>query len=225
MIFIGSPVFYFEVPENFRKWIESIPRIEGAAVASFSTFGGNGGNQYNTAFSLLDMLTENGGIPVGMDMFGNMSAFAPTWSLGNEKRILAFKDRPNEETYNRIKTFTVKVLDTVASGNAADIEKETTMKELFKGKGSIFFTKLLISNHHIDKDICIECGTCVKKCPVAAIDLESGKINTRKCIACIGCVNNCPTQAMQMNFSGKKVYGFNEFLKRNNIKIKEPDYL
>ncbi|MGL4369931.1 MAG: EFR1 family ferrodoxin [Spirochaetota bacterium] len=221
LIIAGSPVFYFEVPENFRKWLAGIPGLEGIPAAAYSTFGGEGGNQYNTAFSLLEFFTAKGAVPTAIDMFGNMSAFAPTWSMGNTKRTLAYKDRPDEQTYNRVRAFTAKVIDAVKAGKAAEIEKETTIKELFKGGGSIAFTKILIGNHHIDKKTCIECGTCVRKCPVTAIDLEKGTVSS-VCIACIGCVNNCPAGAMKMNFMGKPVYGFKELLKRNNIVIKEP---
>ena len=86
----------------------------------------------------------------------------------------------------------------------------------------IGLTKLMITNHRIDKSLCIQCGTCIKKCPVDAINLQAGAVDSKRCIACMGCVNNCPTQAVKMNFIGKPVYGFKEFLKRNHIEIMEP---
>ena len=57
---------------------------------------------------------------------------------------------------------------------------------------------------------------------MGAISIEQGKINDDQCIACLGCVNNCPVQAVDMEFLGKKVYGFNAFLKQQNITILEP---
>jgi hypothetical protein len=33
-------VFYYEVPENLRRWLASIPEITGIPVAPFVTFGG-----------------------------------------------------------------------------------------------------------------------------------------------------------------------------------------
>ena len=222
LVIIGSPTFYMEAPKNFRMWIEKLAPLEGVAVASFSTFGGPGGNQFNTSFTLLELLSAKGAVPAGIAQFGNMSTFAPTWSMGNEKRILNYRHLPNQETYSRVSAFALSVLDTVKSGKGIEVAKEFSMSDCVKGGISIAGTKLFITNHHINKDICIGCETCVKKCPVGAVDLAQYTINTSKCVACIGCVNNCPTQAMTMSFLGKSVYGFNEFIKRNKIVIAEP---
>ena len=87
----------------------------------------------------------------------------------------------------------------------------------------IWGTKLFISNHTIDGSKCIQCGTCLKKCPVGAIDLEKNHVNTDACIACLGCVNNCPASAVHMEFMGKKVYGYYDFLEGNHIQIHLPE--
>ena len=47
---MGTPVNYYDVPENAKDWIRSIPRIDGTPVASFVTFGGIGGNQHNKIY-------------------------------------------------------------------------------------------------------------------------------------------------------------------------------
>ena len=69
----------------------------------------------------------------------------------------------------------------------------------------------------------MDCGICIDKCPVGAIDIDDGRVDEDLCIACLGCVNNCPTCAVDMVFLNKKVYGFNEFLKRQKITISEPE--
>lgn len=222
LIAIGTPVQYMDVPVNVQAWIKTLPRIEGASVASFVTFGGRGNGQRHAACSLLERMTQLGGAAAGMDLFGNMSTFAPTWSVGNEARILAFKDRPNEATYRQAREFANGILANVAAGRTSVMDREFGLSSLITFFPQIGFTKLAITNHHIDQKICIKCGTCVKKCPVGAINLQTGSVNVNRCIACIGCINNCPTQAMKMNFMGKPVYGFKEFLKRNRIEITEP---
>lgn len=218
----GCPVFYYEVPVNFRQWINGLESIEGTAVASFVTFGGAGGNQHNTAFNLLSMLTEKGGVPAGMGLFGGMSAFAPTWSTGNSARILKYKDQPDEKVYTRVREFAEKIVTRVKDNEPLNASAEFTFSEYFKGGISIWGTKLLITGHSVNRNKCISCGRCVKLCPVNAIFPEKGKVETGRCIACLGCINNCPVNAVEMKFMGKEVYGFNEFLKRNEIEIKNP---
>lgn len=222
LISIGTPVHYMDVPVNVQAWIKTLSRLEGTSVAAYVTFGGKGNAQHNTACGLLERMNEIGGAAAGMELFGNMSTFAPTWSAGNEARILAFRDRPNEKTYRQARMFADGILANVAAGRTHLIDRETGLESLMGVFPQIGLTKLMITHHHIDKDICIQCGTCVKKCPVGAVNLQAKTVDSKRCIACIGCVNNCPTQAMKMNFMGKPVYGFNEFLKRHRIEIAEP---
>lgn len=225
LIAIGTPVHYANVPVQLQEWIKTLPSIEGASVAAFVTYGGNGNGQHNTACGLLEQMTSIGGAPAGMGLFGNMSTFAPTWSTGNVRRILAFRDRPNEDTYQQARAFAETILDNVAQGRTFTIKREFGLDSLVGMLPQIAITKLMITNHHIDPDLCIRCGTCVGDCPVAVIRLETGSVNTKRCIACMACINNCPTQAMKMNFLGKPVYGFKEFLKRHRIEIIEPPEL
>jgi len=226
LIIMGTPVYYLDTPGNVRSWLASIPSIDGIPVAVFATFGGPGDNQYNTAFSTLQLLCQKGGVPVGIATFGNMSTFAPTWSYGNEARILRYKDRPNEEIYAKVREFAKQVLSTVQGGGTiSPVSKEFHYGDIFKGSVMMKVTKLLISSHTINANKCIGCGTCVRKCPVGATHPDQHKVDQDRCIACMGCVNNCPVQAIDMVFLGKKVYGFAEFLRRNDIKIQEPKEL
>lgn len=45
-------------------------------------------------------------------------------------------------------------------------------------------------------DACVKCGTCVRHCPVDAIDIENKTFDLDKCIGCWGCVNRCPKRAI-----------------------------
>ncbi|NLV68692.1 MAG: 4Fe-4S binding protein [Spirochaetes bacterium] len=223
IIAAGSPVFYYEVPENFRDWLKTIPSIEGVPVASFVTFGGAGGNQHNTACELMALLADKGGVPAGIEKFSNMSTFAPTWSSGNTGRILKYRHLPDEGTFNRARGYAESVLSSARAGKGIEVNGNFSFNNTMKGGVSIFFTKLLMTGHSIDHKKCIRCGICVEKCPVDAIGPDRDGVDTGKCIACFGCVNNCPVNAVKLRFAGKDVYGFTEFLKRNGITIREPE--
>jgi ferredoxin/flavodoxin len=225
LIVAGSPVYYYDVPENFKRWIKKMPEITGKPCAAYVTFGGTGGNQHNTVCTLADLLAEKGGVPVGMETFGNMSTFAITWSYGNEARVLEYQHLPDNITYEKMRTYARLILDRVHQGQGMEIEKDCDLRDLIKNSPSIWGTKLFISHHAIDGSKCIQCGTCLKKCPVGAIDLEKKQVNTDACIACLGCVNNCPASAVHMEFMGKKVYGYYDFLEENHIQIHLPEEL
>lgn len=222
MIVAGSPVYYYEVPSNFRQWLKTIPLTTGKPVAAYVTFGGEGGNQFNTAVTLLDSLTQRGGIPLNLGLFGNMSTFAITWSSGNVKRVLNYSHLPDEHSYQRIRNFAQSLFDMVRAGQTGTFHKKTDFREWIKGGPSIWGTKLMINRHTIDADRCVECGLCTRTCPACAIDLSSKTVDTKACIACLACVNNCPEQAVDMEFMHKKIYGYKDFLRQNNIVIQEP---
>jgi ferredoxin/flavodoxin len=225
LIMAGSPVFYWDVPSNVIEALSAAPRLDGICAASFVTYGGEGGNQHNTALRLLALLAGHGALPVGMETFGAMSSYAPTWSLGNEKRVLAYRHRPDEQTYDRIRRYADAVLTDARKGNRVRYKKEFFLTDFLRGKPSIAFSKLVTGRHAIDREVCTDCGICASECPVGAIDLEKHSVDTSRCVSCLGCVNNCPVGAIDMTYMGRKVYGFREFRKRNGIRIVPPEEL
>jgi ferredoxin/flavodoxin len=222
LIVVGTPVHYMDVPKNVGDWLATIPSITGVGVASFATYGGKGDGQYNTALSILGDLTAKGGVPLRMDTFGNMSAYPPTWSMGNSARTLTFRNKPDEATYSQVRGFAAAVLDQYSRGHGIEVKSQFSAMEPFKGGVSRWLAGLMLGKHAIDRSQCIRCGTCVKACPVNAIDIDTPRIDSGRCILCFGCINNCPTGAHKWTTFGKPIYGFPELLKRNGVKIMEP---
>jgi len=223
LIVLGSSVMYADVPVNLRSWLEELPNIEGTAVGSFVTFGGPGDGQRHTAAALSKLAAKRGGVPVGMDMFGAMSTFAPTWSLGNTKRILAYRDLPSAETYQRARAFARGLLARVETGESVAITDEFSKATIMRALPQVALIKRVITGHGVDRDLCIDCGSCVRSCPASAIDPMAGTLDRGRCVACLGCINNCPAGAVTMSFMGKPVYGWPQFLARNEITILEPE--
>ncbi|HSV98137.1 MAG TPA: 4Fe-4S binding protein [Spirochaetota bacterium] len=223
LIVVGSPVFYYDVPGNFKKWLSSLKPIDGTPVAGFVSFGGEGGNQHNTVCTLLDLMAEKGGVPVGMGLFGNMSTYPPTWSMGMEERILKYRHLPDERTFRKVKEFTVSALENVGNNRPTDYRRKFDFREAIKGGFSIFWgARLLTGTHRIDRKACIQCGTCTEKCPTGTIRYASYTVTSGTCIYCYGCVNNCPAGAIDMTYMGKKLSGFNEFTKKHGITLNNP---
>ncbi|MBN2795705.1 MAG: DUF362 domain-containing protein [Clostridia bacterium] len=73
---------------------------------------------------------------------------------------------------------------------------------------------------------CIECGLCVKKCDVSAIQLTpKAQINSELCVGCAGCIAVCPVGAIRNDWGGlnfrEKVteYAYGAQLDKNHIYI------
>jgi ferredoxin/menaquinone-dependent protoporphyrinogen IX oxidase len=222
LIMAGTPVFYWDVPSNVIERLSAAPRLDGTPVASFVTYGGEGGNQHNTAVRLLTLLSGRGGLPVGTETFGGISTFAPTWSMGNERRTLTYRHRPDTETYDRVRRYADLTLSRAREGTTTQYGKEFFLMDFLRGRPSVAFNKLLTGRHTINGDTCTGCGVCEKGCPVGAIDIDANTVDRTRCISCLGCVNNCAAGAIDMTFMGKKVYGFREFKKRHGIRTIPP---
>jgi len=226
LIVIGAPVFYYDIPGYVRDWIRSLPSIEGTLVASFVTYGGPEGDQHNAACTVLELLSEKGGVPVGMRTFMNMGTMPTVWSDEYvSENVWNNRHLPNEETYKNVRGYASFLIEQVKQGDDIRVEKKLTFRRLATFLSPIWWTKLTVSKHSVDKDKCIECGTCKSKCPVDAIDPFSGHVDKERCVLCFGCINNCPAQAIAMEYRGRKLFGFWELLRRKGVTIKEPEEL
>lgn len=59
----------------------------------------------------------------------------------------------------------------------------------------------LISKHalfqvQIDKDKCVSCGACSRKCPTGSIFFKDKTVDNETCIKCFNCLNTCPRKAL-----------------------------
>ena len=82
----------------------------------------------------------------------------------------------------------------------AEIEGRDVDKVLsaFKTRGITVSVQRRIE---VDRDKCIDCGSCYSLCPVDAIAFELDKtvvFDVEKCVACALCVDTCPTRAIRL---------------------------
>ncbi len=219
LLVVGAPVFYYDVPEYVKMFIKSLPNLKGVPVGAYVTFGGPEGNQYNAACSILEELVSKKGVPVGLSSFQSISSFSLTY---NKDKNLRTKDNtilPNRMTYKKVRNFADFIKIEVENGRSSIYKKTLTLREFSTFFGPIWWTKKFVDNHSIIKDKCVGCGTCEDICPTKSINPDSYTVNTNTCVLCLGCVNNCDYQAVTMEYSDKRVVGFNDYLKNNKLQF------
>lgn len=220
LIVIGSPVFYYDIPSNVSNWLISMPAIPGIPVAPFVSFGGPEGNQHNALCHALRLLAEKEGVPVGMEAFRSVPAYpTPNWDSENQR---SGERLPDEATYNRVRAFAAQLLEKVRQEQPIAFVSEISLREMARMLPLVWLNKKALNKHTVDASRCILCGTCVKQCPVHAIHPEKQVVDRDRCLACFGCLNNCPVQAVVMEYRGKPLYGFPEYLRRRGLVILEP---
>ncbi|MCE5211208.1 MAG: EFR1 family ferrodoxin [Deltaproteobacteria bacterium] len=221
LIIVGTPVFYYDTPSNISDWLEKIPAIKGTPVAAFVAFGGPEGNQHNASCHILKILASKGGVPVGRDAFRNIPSYpTPEW---NTSQQISGRHLPNAATFDQVRRFAADILERISRGETISISYEIALREGLRALPLVWLNKKAVNKHSVDAAKCIACGTCVRKCPTKAIDPFKRVVNRDKCLVCFGCLNNCPADAVIMEYSGRRLYGFREYLKRNNITIMEPE--
>ena len=65
----------------------------------------------------------------------------------------------------------------------------------------------------IEKDLCIQCGTCVNECFQDCLKLEDGelKYDESRCIFCGHCLSVCPRDVIMIDGDGYNVEEVEEF--------------
>ena len=143
----------------------------------------------------------------------------PNWDSANQR---AGEHLPDASTYRQVRSFTEQLIERISRGESIIYESEITVREILRTLPLIWFNKKAITKHTVDGEKCIGCQACVKQCPVGAIHPEKQFVDRDRCVACFGCLNNCPADAVVMEYTGKRLYGFPEYLKRRKITILEP---
>lgn len=223
LLVIGAPVFYYDIPDFVKTFIQSLPDLKKIPVAAYVTFGGPEGNQHNAACSILEGLVQKSGVAVGLNAFMAISSYALNFKA-SDKNVSPNPGRPlpDHSTYKRVRTYAGFLNSAVEKGLLFVFNRKKTLREFSTYFGPEWWTKQLVDNHHIIEGKCVKCGTCVEKCPTGAIDLDTFSVDTDACVLCCGCINNCAYQAVNMEYNKEKLIGFQDFLKKNDLQFELP---
>lgn len=200
LIVIGSPVFYYEIPDYVKKFIKSLPELTDIPVASYVTYAGRSGNQHNAVCSVIEEMVNKGGIPVGLESFRSSNSFV----LGTPDIYM----EETAETGNKdAENFALYLLEEIKNGRSSSFRKKLTLKESSISKGPFWWTKKFVTEHRIDREKCNGCKRCVELCPEKAIDPANYTIDLKRCTLCLGCINNCKEGAVKMKYNDTDIKG------------------
>ncbi len=225
LIMIGTPVHYMDIPPTVAEWLRGLPELNNTAVAAWVTFGNKGSNQVNTGWQVVETLMAKGGAPVGMHTFGNMNTYSLSLVGNGAQRTLKHKHLPNEKTYADARQFVGKVLANIRQNRLVTVDHVFDVTGLVVPLRPMWWAKKFLKDHSIDLNKCTQCGTCVRGCPVNAIEATSKAIDRERCVLCCACVNNCPADAVRMSSGSTVAIGFRRFCRENGIVIVEPPEL
>lgn len=74
-----------------------------------------------------------------------------------------------------------------------------------------FVSRFSLFRPAMDKDKCVKCHACERKCKAHCIDVENGIVDYSRCVVCFDCMESCRPGGLKYSFAyGKKAAGKTE---------------
>lgn len=190
---VAVPSFGGRVPDIAVQRISAV-RGGGAAAIAVVAYGNRAID--DTMLELVNVLRA-----AGFRCAGGISAVA------EHSIIREFgAGRPDTEDMDELRAMGARIAARIRAGEIPDT-LAVPGEEPYKPYGGV--PRKPIAN----REACINCGACVKKCPVGAIPAgDPCKPDDEKCISCMACIAVCPRGARRLdeNFTGMIAKGLAE---------------
>jgi len=183
MALIGIPVYSGRVPLKAVERIKKLKADKTPAVC-IAVYGNRA---YEDALiELQDIVEELGFITIcGGAFIGEHSYSTDTYKIADK--------RPDKLDLDKAKQFGEMISKYISDRDFKEIDS-LKLPGNFPYKERKEFPKL---SPVVDKTLCTKCGTCLKVCPVSAIQLnEHIEFDSDKCILCCACSKSCPQDAL-----------------------------
>lgn len=210
LVVVGSPTYAGKTPNKILPWLKEGLKGNGAFAVPVVTFGNRSFD--NSLAELCAVMEADGFHTVAGGAFACRHAFSDLLADGRpDEGDFEDCDVLAEKAAEKIKDTDVIPEPIVVDGEA---DAAYYVPKGIDGEPA----KFLKAHVETDTDICVECGSCITKCPMGSIDsMDVSKI-IGPCIKCQACVRSCPTGAkyfdnedflshiamLEMNFTERK---------------------
>ncbi|MBQ7703543.1 MAG: EFR1 family ferrodoxin [Firmicutes bacterium] len=190
MLLLAVPTYAGRLPNKLEPWLREMFRAEGSPCAVITTFGNRSFD--SSLAELADIAWHSGARVISGGVFVTRHAFSDKVGEG----------RPDGEDLAAIADLAEKTAQKVL--NAPESEDIAVPEELIENAEiGLYYVPLtetgeravfLKAKPKVDTSKCISCASCVRNCPMGAIDPDIVNASGT-CIKCQACVRKCPRGA------------------------------
>lgn len=190
LVVFGTPTYAGRVPNKILPFVQELFSAENTPAVAAVTFGNR--NFDSSLTELTEELTKNGFKVFAAGAFACHHVFSDKIAVG----------RPDEEDMKELEVFVEGVADKL--GKAADAQALTVPVIRDGAPVAPYYTPLkadgepavfLKAKPVTDPALCVQCGACATRCPLASIDPADYTQTPGICIKCQACIIHCPTGA------------------------------
>ncbi len=187
---IAFPTHCFSIPEIIRNFVRGLPNVEGTPAMLLGTHGAFSGGILGP---LKRLLSRKGFRCVGGRILRMPDSFFPFGSTESHRRLF-------EKALERARRYAAEF-----DAGTVRWSRWPILSDLWDAAFGAFFASRKWfgswgTTVHARASQCTRCGTCVRACPVAALEQPSPEEPpraNRRCTNCLRCVAVCPADAMR----------------------------
>lgn len=196
---IATPCYVSQAPTPVKKFLSSLPLLNGQRSFVIATSGGCPGR---VLYDMTYELRNRGAFLVGGFLARGEVRYPAKCIDGR------FPGRPNAEDLAEAAQFATAVAEHISASypNTLTGSRKDALKAGLGFYDIVGMTisdgmmRLLMPEPKLDLSRCNQCQRCAVECPVDNITLQPYPVLANRCIRCYHCYMICPQKAFKMNF-------------------------
>lgn len=198
---IVTPTYFWRLPRIVAEYLEKIRTDHCGYTFFLVSYGTNTGQAGSMA---KDIMAHRGQKFEAYYSVTMPDTWTPAYDLTDKKRVDKWLSDGSKQL-----TLVIDKIKLKRKGDFIDRKLPKWIAAI--PSAYMYAARRKTKNLSVNKDICVGCGVCEKRCPVGAIQMEGGYPiwKSEECEMCLGCLHRCPKFAI--SYGNGKTAGHGQY--------------